>query len=57
MLEKKKPFIKKKKEKVFFQSTPRKKLREKRNPENELTGIYKQGQGNFGFVDTVDEKT
>jgi len=57
MLEKKKPFIKKKKEKVFFTSTPKRKLKEIRNPENELTGIYKQGQGNFGFVDTVDEKT
>jgi len=29
----------------------------KRNFDNELTGIYKQGQWAFGFVDTLDEKT
>lgn len=29
----------------------------KRNTENELVWIYKQGQWAFGFVDTVDEKT
>lgn len=44
-----------KKQKVFYKSTPKKKV--KRNPENEIIGIYKQGQWNFGFVDTLDEKT
>ncbi len=51
--------------KVFHKSTPKKKqvrhksgkLWVKRNQENELVGIYKQGQWAFGFVDTVDEKT
>lgn len=47
----------KKREKTFYASTPKKKRNEKRNPEKELTWIYKQGQGNFGFVDRVDEKT
>lgn len=29
----------------FYASTPRKKLSEKRNPENEIKGIYKQMEG------------
>jgi len=51
--------------KVFHKSTPKKKqvrhksgkIGVKRNRENELVGIYKQGQWAFGFVDTVDENT
>ncbi len=54
---KKKPFIKKNKERVFYSSTPKKQLKQKRNPEKEITGVYKQGNGNFGFVDTVNETT
>lgn len=55
--QKKKPFIRQKKEKVFFSSTPKKKPNEKRKPENELVGIYKQGKWSFGFVDTVNDLT
>ena len=47
----------KKSARVFYKSTPRKQQKAKRNPENELMGVYKQGQGNFGFVDRIDEKT
>ena len=57
MSEKPRKNFKHSKKKVFYKSVPNKKKKEKRNPENELTGIYKQGQGNFGFVDTVDKKT
>ena len=39
--------------KTFYRSTPKKHFSKKRDPENELVGIYKQGQGNFGFVDMV----
>lgn len=49
--------MQKKQNKPFYASIPRKKRNEKRNPEKELSWIYKQGQGNFGFVDRVDEKT
>ena len=49
--------FKQKQKKVFYKSVPKKNKKQKRNPENELIGIYKQGQGNFGFIDTVDEKT
>ncbi|NDK09399.1 ribonuclease R [Candidatus Gracilibacteria bacterium] len=55
--QKKKPYIKKKKERVFYSSTSKKQLKQKRNPENELTGVYKQGNGPFGFVDTVNEES
>lgn len=34
-----------------------KRKKPKRNRENELIWIYKQGQGNFWFVDMIDEKT
>jgi len=57
MSEKPRKSFKQKQKKVFYKSVSNKKKKEKRNPENELTGIYKQGQWNFGFVDTVDEKT
>lgn len=57
MSEKPRKNFKQKQKKVFFKSVPKKKRKEKRNRENELVWIYKQGQGNFGFVDTVDEKT
>lgn len=49
--------MQKKQNKPFYASTPRKKKGEKRNPENELVGVYKQGQWNFGFVDIIDENT
>lgn len=53
------------KKRVFHKSTPKKKqmrhksgkIGVKRNPENELVGVYKQMQGGFGFVDTIDEKS
>ena len=48
--------MQKRQKKVFYASTPKKQKSAKRNPENELTGIYKQMQG-FGFVDRIDEKT
>ena len=40
-------------QKTYYSSTPRKNIPRKRDLENEVTGIYKQGNGNFGFVDTV----
>jgi len=51
--------------KTFYKSTAKKhttknkfgNIVKKRNPENELVGVYKQWQWPFGFVDTVDEKT
>lgn len=51
--------------KTFYKSTSKKdttrnkagKVVRKRNTENELVGIYKQGQWAFGFVDTVNEQT
>ncbi len=46
-----------KKQKTFYRSTPKKNKKEKRNPENEIHGIYKQAQWNFGFVDTIDAET
>jgi len=55
--QKKKPYIKKKKERVFYSSTSKKQLKQKRNPENELTWVYKQGNGPFWFVDTVNEES
>ncbi len=51
------PWKERKSKKIFYKSTPKKKKQQKRNSENELKGIYKQGQGNFGFVDTIDKKT
>jgi len=50
---------------TFYKSTAKKdttktksgRVVKKRNTENELIGIYKQGQWAFGFVDTVNEKT
>ncbi|MCD5374923.1 ribonuclease R [Candidatus Gracilibacteria bacterium] len=56
---------KKSENKTFYKSTSKKdttrnksgKIVKKRNPENELVGIYKQGQGPFGFVDTFNEET
>jgi len=44
MSEKPRKNFKGKQKKVFFKSVPNRKKKEKRNPENELTGIYKQGQ-------------
>lgn len=57
MSEKPRKNFKQKQKKVFYKSVPKNKKKEKRNRENELIWIYKQGQGNFGFVDKVDEKT
>ena len=56
---------KKSENKTFYKSTSKKdttrnksgKIVKKRNPENELVGIYKQGQWPFGFVDTFNEET
>ena len=45
---------KKGQKKTFYRSTPKKNISAARDVENELVGIYKQGQGNFGFVDTVN---
>jgi len=56
---------KKTEKRTFYKSTAKKDTTKnkfgnrvkKRNPDNELVGIYKQGQWAFGFVDTLDEKT
>lgn len=56
---------KKGEKKTFYKSTAKKdttknkfgNTTKKRNPDNELVGIYKQGQWAFGFVDTVNEET
>ena len=48
--------IKKHQKKTFYRSTPKKYFSKKRDTENELIGIYKQGQWNFGFVDMVTEE-
>lgn len=56
---------KKGEKRTFYKSTAKKdttknkfwKTVKKRNLENELVGVYKQGQWAFWFVDTVDENT
>ncbi len=51
--ERKEKNIKKHQKKTFYSSTPKRNIPRKRDTENELIGIYKQGQWNFGFVDMV----
>jgi ribonuclease R len=55
MSEKPRKSFKQKQKKTFYKSVPKKNRKEKRNLENEIHGVYKQGQGNFGFVDSVDK--
>lgn len=43
-------------QKTYYASTPKRNILKKRDIENEIIGIYKQGNGNFGFVDIVTKE-